>query len=304
MKLLRNFLGLLACTAGLAGSAMADDPPSVSLPEDVKALAPAAMIPIFYSEMDSDAALIVQTKDDHPDNPSHDPYAHPQTRWLIMFRKEHGSYKEVDRSDKIIACSTCGEDGEDPFFPEGIELKNGRLDTQQDTTIEPSTADYQFSYDPKLGHWIVTSASTTEVDQNFSEGPLTHQKPQKIPLPTPPLLANFDPGWQPREPMLAFSADESGENTYSSSADTERLLDVMLKADCENHKACKVLVKQVNGCAALVKDGGQLFVGKSSVKLDGAHDDDAKKKEALDQAMSACKSGGGSTCQVIRNECT
>lgn len=302
MKLLRYFLRLLACTAGFAGPAMADAPPSVSLPEDIKALAPADMIPIFYAADGSDAVMVLETKDDHPENSSHDPYAHPQTRLLIMLRKELGTYKEIDSSDKVMACSTCGRNGFDPFVPTGIKLKNGKLFVEQDYTAVPSMAEYHFSYDPKLGHWMVISATNTDIDQNMS-GDLIRSTPKRLSLPKLPLLANFNPGWHAREPGLVLVADDKADTINFLTGDTAQELDKSVKETCTDKTTCHEVVRQTNGCAALAKDGTRLFAGKSSVRLNGVQDDDAKQQEAADQAMKSCTSSGGTACKVVRKEC-
>jgi hypothetical protein len=305
MKRARYVLGILAFTAGLIGPAMADDQdaPPISLPKEVKAFAPIGMIPIFYGANGLDAVIVVETKDDHPDNLSMDPYAHPQTRWLIMLRKEQGVYKEIDRSDKIVACSTCGRRGLDPFVPQGIELKNGKLHIEQDYTLDPSTAEYRFSYDPKLGHWVVLSATNTEVDQNMSGGELIRRTPQNLVLPKPPLLTKFDPGWHPRESGVAFTADDQAQRISLLRGDSSEELDALIKDNCTDKEPCHEVARQFDGCITIVKDGNKLYVGKSSVKLHGASDNDVKQREADNKAVKECKSDGGSACKVVDYDC-
>jgi hypothetical protein len=305
MKSLRYLLGFLTFAAGLTGHAMADEPhpKPITLPDGAKALTPAGMNPIFFASEGSDVVMIVEAPASPSPSPASDPYANPQTRWLLFFRKEQGSYKEIDRSNKIIACSTCGNGGMDPFAPQAIKLSDGVLTVEQDYSPEPSTAVYKFSYNVKQNHWMVLSAIHTDVQQN----PLTsafNKSSHKLPLPVPPLAANFDPGWTPREPGVAVTVNEKTNDFSFLHADTNNELDDKVKADCADQPDCHELGRQVNGCIALFKDNkGKFYIGKSA-KLSGPNNDDLRDKEAQNQAQKSCESNGTGSCQLVRSDCT
>jgi hypothetical protein len=120
MKFFRYLFALIAGVSAQAIQVASGAPLSetVALPENVKALVPNGMSPIFYVSNDQNAVMILENKVAQPN----DPQSGYKERLLVLFRKEQGGYKEIDRSDKIIACSTCGNDGTDPFISDGIRL--------------------------------------------------------------------------------------------------------------------------------------------------------------------------------------
>lgn len=262
MKMFQLSVVFFASIGWLSGPVIADElpPKQITLPENVRSLAPADMTPIFYSSDGPDAVMVLESKNRNSDD--HLPI--PKARLLILFRKDGSRYKEVERSEKIFACSTCGNDGLDPFVSEGILLRKGRLLIEQDYSAEPSTAVYKFSYNPKLLQWVVLSVVNTDVFQNFGGGNLI-QEPHRIQIKSPLLLKSFDPGWQPRVPGIAVTIDEIPEIFSFSYADTTAKLDADVVIECSKKPSCHEIGRQMIGCISLTKNNkSKLFIGTSN----------------------------------------
>ena len=250
----------LACTTSFISPCMAADAPALQapVPEEVQALVPAGMKLIYFRADNgrtegSDAVAIL----DHTNKPA-DPNMSTGPRPLIMLRKTGGVYKEEARNDHVIACSSCGEDMDDPFTPGGIELTPNHLVIEQDHG-SASSAVYKFVRDPKSEQWIVTSAVNTLAKQSLTGGGF-NKTPTRLKLPTPPLLTNFDPGWRtPQFWKAVVVNDKTHDFSFVGNQSDEKALDESVKDECQKSGICHVLVKQLNGCVALVKDQSGSF---------------------------------------------
>jgi len=295
---MKFFRYLFAFTAGVGVQAIqvvsgASLSETVTLPENIKALAPNGMSPIFYVSDGQSVVMILENKVVLP-NGHQSEY---QKRLLVLFRKEQGSYKEIDRSDKIIACSTCGNGGTDPFIRGGIRLDKNNLTIEQDYSLEPSTAIYNFIYNTKISRWVVVSAINTDVKQS----PVTSEfikAPHVLNFPRETLLANFNPNWVPKEPGVAITVDSNSEVFSFLHADDKSELDEKVKSNCSGRPSCHELGRQMKGCIALAKNNKkQFFIGVSN-KLK-----EAGKSESKSKAMDSCELNGNNACEEVRGDC-
>lgn len=268
------------------------------VPPEVQALVPSGMKLLFFTTNQggaegSDAVAILESTR-MPAN------AHISTgpRPLIVLRKSEGVYREVARNDKIIGCSTCGEDADDPFLPQGIQLTPGHLVIDQEHGPGPSTAVYDFVRDSKTQQWIVTKAVNTHVEQS-PVGTNLIQTPTALVLPKPPLLVNFDPGWHETQLWAAIAVNgKTGRFAFLGEFPDQHSLDNNIKDECQQRGVCTVLVKQDFGCMALAKDAkGRFFAGSSLVAGVG-------EQESKENALKECRSHDGGACEIVRRDCS
>lgn len=289
--------GLVAFTAAAHG-AQSEKAIQAPVPSEVQALVPTGMKLLFFKADEgraegSDAIAILESMRKPAD-------AHTSTgpRTLIMLRKSNGIYREVARNNKIIGCSTCGEDADDPFLPQGVELTPGHLVIDQEHGSAPSTAVYTFVRDPKTQEWLVTHAVNTHVGQSPVGGDFI-KTPTPLVLPNPPLLVNFDPAWREAQFWGAIIVSEkAGGFMFMGNLPDQQSLDKSISAVCRQKGLCKVLVKQNFGCMALAKDAKGRFFAGASLTSDNA---DTHSRE---HALNECKSLGGNACQIVRSDCS
>ena len=283
-----------------ASSAVATDTDAASpVPDELKAFVPPDMKLLVYKTTGttegSDAVAVLERKKKY----TADPDATAEQRLLLLFRREDGALREVARNDKIIGCPTCGEEMDDPFLPDGVELKQNHLIIEQDHGELPSTATYKFLYDAKTQQWEVTSAINTHYDQ-----PVLGGAPPKtvsiLKLPNPPLLTSFDPGWRTPQFWNAIVVNENAQSfVIIDDEPDEKSLDSRIQDSCKVDGKCTVLVKQNYGCMALVKDGaGQFYTGTSLSKKRTAG------KDAVDSALRQCNHKDRGSCEVVRHDCS
>ncbi len=303
----RNFLApkifslhLLICAAAVIGPCMAADAPALQkpVPAEVQALVPTGMKLIFFradngrAERSDAIAILEQAKKSADPNESTGP------RPLIMLRKTGGVYKEEARNDKIIACSNCGEDMDDPFTPDGIELTPDHLVVEQDHG-PASSAVYKFMRDPKSQQWIVVSAVNTLAEQSMAAGKFI-KTPTRLKLPTPPFLTNFDPGWRtPQFWNAVVVNDKTHDFSFLKSSSNEKDLDERIDDNCKKSGVCHVLAKQLIGCVALVKGHSGIFYAGSSSTVKGNAENKAKSS-----ALNECAKHSPGACEAIRSDCS
>lgn len=291
---IRSIFLALACAAACVGVSAAAGAPAV--PSEVQALVPAGMKLIFFradngrAERSDAIAIMAQTQQ------STDQSEGKSTRPLLMLRKVHGVYKEEARNDNIIGCATCGEDHDDPFTPGGIALTPNHLVIEQDHG-SASSAVYRFMRDPKSEQWDVVSAVNTVAKQSLGGG--VQKTSTAVELPTPPLLANFNPGWQSPQFWNAVATNDATHDfSFLSSQSNEKDLDAHVADACKKTGACHVLVKQRSGCVALVKDHVGIFYAGSANGVSST-----SKSQAKSSALDQCTKRGAGQCEAIRSDC-
>lgn len=295
---IRPIVFALACAAAWIGPSAAADAPAVQtpVPPEVQALVPAGMKLIFFradngrAERSDAIAIIAQAEQSADRNEGNSP------RPLIMLRKVHGVYKEEVRNDNIIGCATCGEDHDDPFTPGGIALTPNHLVIEQDHG-SASSAVYRFMRDPKSEQWDVVGAVNTVAKPSL--GGTVQKTSTAVALPTPPLLANFNPGWQSPQFWNAVATNDATHDfSFLSSQSNEKDLDAHVADACKKTGACHVLVKQRSGCVALVKDHLGIFYAGSANGVSST-----SKIQAKSSALDQCAKRGAGQCEAIRSDC-
>ncbi|SFS18912.1 protein of unknown function [Dyella sp. OK004] len=293
---------LFASLLLLSVAALAQDNPyhpvaTQSLPAELKAFVPPDTKVIFYKATGttdgSDAVVVLERQKQIPSEADITSGQRP----LLMFRRVNGVFKEVDRNNNIIACSTCGDFLDDPFGDHLVDLTPGHMKIEQiHGGHHPSSADYTFVYDRAAQQWRVVSASRTR----FGDAGEGAKKVEKLQLPSDTLLTDFDPQWHRPEYWNALVVNDK-THAFSSIVDKpdEQSLDEDIHGDCQSEGICHVLVKQKYGCMALVKSGsGQFFTATSTLEERGGGA--AVSRKALDQ----CTGQGKSPCEVLRNDCS
>lgn len=215
-------------------------------------------------------------------------------RELILLRKRDGRFHEVDRNDKIIGCTTCDQFRQDPFLDRHITVSPGHISILHiDSGEKESTAEYQLVYDPGISHWRITSAKRTDVE--LGRGIAVNRT---LPLPPSGLMKDFDAQWKARSFWTAIVVnDTSHQFHFVSSMPSERELDDTINKRCNSPSACRVLVRQQDGCVALVQDElNNFFAAALPLKR--------SETQAEGKAMSECKLHGHGACTSVRNECT
>jgi len=263
------------------------------VPEELKAFVPLDMKLLVYKTTgttDGSDALAVLEK--QKKNVS-DPDIISGQRRLLVFRRENGALKEVARNENIIACSTCGWLLDDPsFIPEGVELTPGRIRIEQaDARFHPSYSKFVFTYDASTQQWRVASSEIGVSTQDDDSG---DWKMQVTKLPPSPiiLLADFDPkAWRKPEYWNAIPVNEKTHEMASIFNDPgQKSLNKDLDDACRSHGMCTVLVKQLYGCLAVVRDSAWRYFTINSMHTTG--------KQATDDAMRQCTQHGKGACKV------
>jgi hypothetical protein len=284
---------LILLMYGSSNRVVASEQKRVELPNDLKHWTSPDTTPIYFASNGLNAIIVLESSGKLSESGA----SRPRNRTLLLLRKVQGIYVEAARTDKVIACSTCGQDGMDPFIPEGVNLKYNELKIEQDYTPEPSMAIYDIAYDTKASQWVMKSALNADVFQNFSERPLS-KITHKLNLPARLPLVEFNPEWRPREPSIAVTIDESGVFSFLSD-DTKDGLDREVVSNCANKLSCHEVARQTNGCVSLVKDDKRSFFAGTAENMHEAPENEAKQK-----AMSKCDAKLGSICREIRTDCT
>ncbi|MDQ0010329.1 hypothetical protein J2T07_002519 [Luteibacter jiangsuensis] len=282
-------LNALLATALASSPAFALQETPISAPAEVEALSPTGMHLIFFKtsgdQPDADAAAVFETNSGDRDS---------RQRELILLRKKDGRFHEVDRNDKIIGCTTCDQFRQDPFLDRHITVTPGHISIlHTDSGEKESTAEYQLVYDSGISHWRITSAKRTDFELGQGNG-----VSQAIPLPSSGLMKDFDAKWKARSFWTAIVVnDVSHQFHFVSSVPSERELDVTMNRRCNDPSTCRILVKQQDGCVALVQDELKNFFA-SALPLKRS------EAQAEGKAMSECKLHGHGTCTPIRTGCT
>jgi Domain of unknown function (DUF4189) len=276
-------LATLAC----CGAQAADAP---TAPTEIAAAAPAGTHLIFFKASgDATAADAVAVYETSANS------AGTKQRDLIVFRKQGGKFAPVAQNDKIIACSTCSQFHNDPFDGGSyVTVKPGHIHVEQmDSGETPSTTSFEFAYDTASGKWRVTDA--TRVDVKDGRGTA---KSRKLPLPASGLLSDMDGQWQQPVYWNALVVNEQKHSfSFILSKPSEKALDAAVHASCADASACRVLVKQNDGCMSLARDADKAFFSASST--------DPKAEDAVsDKALATCKAGGKGECEAVRTECS
>jgi hypothetical protein len=272
----------------LPAIAIAEAPPSA--PAEVATLAPAGTKLIFFKASGttegSDAVAVFEAST----------ASGPAQRDLLVLRKKDGVFRLADRNDKLIACSTCGQFMDDPFLNDGdVSVTPGHIRiSQMDSGENQSGVNYQFAYDPATSTWKVTGGERV-VAADMGHDPA---KTQKAALPASGLLKDVDAHWAPVSYWNGVVVNDKDHSFFSSvSVKSEQALDAELKKECTDASSCHVVIKQQNGCYALVKDENQAFFTATVAKKRSADEASAK-------ALAECKAHGKGKCEIQRNDCS
>ncbi|HEX7814574.1 DUF4189 domain-containing protein [Dyella sp.] len=264
----------------------------VSAPAEVTAAAPKGTHLVFFrasgEQVGADAVAVFETAADA---------SGAKQRDLVVFRKQASGFTVVAHNDKVIACSTCSQFHDDPFSAgQHIEVSPGHIHIEQmDSGETPSTTTFDFSDDTSARQWRVTDASRVQVKNGRGKGVT-----RKLPLPASGLLADMDGQWSTPTFWNALVVNDQ-KHTFSFllSKPSEQAIDAAIHASssCADGAACRVLVKQHDGCMGLARDADKTFFSATSP--------DPKAEDAVaKQALAACKAGGKGDCETVRTECS
>lgn len=276
------FLSTALLTVLAVGCASAAE---VTAPAEVAGAAPAGTHLVYYkasgSQPDADAVAVYEAAADA--SGSH-------KRELLVFRKQDGAFREVTRSDRIVACSTCSPDRGDPFM-DGDQLKvtPGHIDIVQVYGDEATTdVTFHFAYDK--GQWRVISASRADGGAH----------PAKLPLPPSGLLKDFDGQWTPTTLWNALAVNDKDHSfRFLMGQPNEEALEAGVKKACSEKGDCRVAARVQDGCLALVRDAsGQFFAAASPTTTN------VSKGKASQDAMTSCKAKGKGECEAVRADCS
>jgi hypothetical protein len=283
------FLLPLVSTALFATNAMAVTNADDAAPKEVIPLAPRNTHLIDFkansNESEGNAVAVFETNGEEGAS---------RFRTLLILRKQNGQFKEVDRSDKIIACSTCGQFRDDPFKERDIVVKPNEIEIRHaDAGERQSTAYFRLAFDPAARHWHVVAATRTDITLGRYD-----ERTYSLPLPASGLVRDFDAGWTPRSYWTGVSIEaQSHKFHFESSAPSKESLDQALAGACRDKNDCRIIVSQQDGCVALAEDEDKaFFTSKLSLKR--------STKQVTQEALADCIAKGAGTCKVIRAECS
>lgn len=276
---------LRALVIGMAMFAVNAIASDIVAPPEVSSAAPAGTHLAFYKASAVDAVAVYETASDASGSRKRD---------FIVFRKKDGVFQPVVRNDKIIACSTCTPERDDPFLGgRHIDVSPGHIHVEQIYgDAHPSSATYDFTYDTASGQWKVNSASRTD---GTAEG---KDATKKLPLPASGLLKDFDGRWSTTSYWNALVVNDTKHSfQFLLSSPSEEALAATIKKSCDEKGNCRVIARVQDGCLALARDaGGQFFAAATP----GTGSED----KASQEAMATCKSKGKGECEAVRTSCS
>lgn len=209
-------------------------------------------------------------------------------RELIVFRKQEGTFKEVVRSDRIIACSTCSPERGDAFMDgEQVTLTPGHLDIVQAYGAERPT-DVTFAFAYRDGQWRVTAATRHDGDGRTTE----------LARPSSGLLKDFDGGWRQVSLWNALLVNDAKHSfRFILDKPSERALESGIAEALEADHGWRVAARVKDGCLALARDVSGTF-------FPVAKPNTSAKNAASQDAMAACGAQGKGQCESVRTSCS
>ncbi|MGN6480441.1 DUF4189 domain-containing protein [Luteibacter sp.] len=259
--------------------------PAPAVPQEVAAEAPAGSTLLAFassgSQPNATAAAVFQgaaTKND------------ARYRTLIVFAKRDGRFTPEFSSDKILGCSKCTQFHDDPFWPDGINVKPSRITINQgDGGETPSVTSIRLVR--RGDAWTVESATREVV-----RGGRGDAKTEDIALPASRLAKDLDAGWVvPVFYNTIVVNNTTGRFIFRHRTPTPDGVWDEVRGRC-NKQECSILVQQKDGCISLVQDASAKSFGAGTP-------DEGNERAASAKAMAACQAAGGQQCKVVRTDC-
>jgi Domain of unknown function (DUF4189) len=223
--------------------------------------------------------------------------AHSKRRLLVLHNTQDGLQLTAE-NEKLIACSKCGQQLDDPFASKDIQLSGQTLTIKQiENNAHPNSVSYEFTFDKATKTWLLSKGEVVRQQQQDSGDWAAERK--SLPV-TPSLeISKVDGKWSVPQYWNAVVTDKQG-SLYTSffNLESEAALQSVIDEACKNDDKCNVIAKANYGCIAMAQDDkNRLYAANSNDSIKAAVD-------LVESAMNECKAASGQGCKEVFAECS
>jgi hypothetical protein len=223
--------------------------------------------------------------------------AYVKRRLLVLHNTKDG-LQLLAENEKLIACSKCGQQLDDPFASRDLQLKDQTLIINQtENNAHPYSSSYEFKFDTNTKTWQLSKGTRTRQEENDS-GDWVSQT-ESVPVTPVMDISKVDGKWAVPQYWNAVVVNkETGSYTSFFNLETESALQLQIDQACKNESKCDVLTKTNYGCVVIVQDDkNQIYAGGSGTSN--------KTNQALSlDVMNRCKAANQQGCKEILAECS